>query len=185
MRNLSDAELDALKANDGVIQVVAFGPYLMKPEADLFPKIAALRAKYGLPPTFSQTLGADDHLTQAQKMDYTYRDSEKLAAQRMSYLHEIRDMIPVPRVSDLVNSIDYAVKRIGVDHVGISSDFNHSGGVVGWNNESEAQGVTAELVRRGYSDADIDKIWGGNYLRVFRAVEAVSRNMSAQSAGEK
>jgi membrane dipeptidase len=144
-----------------------------------------LRAKYGLSPTFSTTPGADDHLTEAQKMDYSYRDSEKLGVQRMSYLHEIRDMIPVPRVTDLVNSIDYAVKRIGVDHVGISSDFNHSGGVVGWSNEGEARNVTAELVRRGYSDADIDKIWGGNYLRVFRAVEAVSHSMSAQPAAGK
>jgi membrane dipeptidase len=185
MRNLSDAELDALKANDGVIQIVAFGPYLMQPGADLFPRIAALRAKYGLSPTFSATPGADDRLTEAQKTDYAYRDSEKLGVQRTAYLHEIRDMIPVPRVSDLVNSIDYAVKRIGIDHVGISSDFNHSGGVVGWNNEGEAQGVTAELVRRGYSEADIDKIWGGNYLRVFRAVEAVSRSMSAQTAVDK
>jgi len=182
MRNLSDGELDALKANGGVIQIVAFKPYLMKPVTDLFPRIAATRAKYGLAPTFSQTPGVDDQLTPEQKMDYTYRGSEKLGTQRISYLHEIRDMIPVASVTDLVNSIDYAVKRIGVDHVGISSDFNHSGGVVGWNNEGEAQNVTAELVRRGYSDADIDKIWGGNYLRVFRAVEAVSRSLSATPA---
>jgi membrane dipeptidase len=184
-RNLSDAELDALKANGGVIQIVAFAPYLMNPYADLFPKIAALRAKYGLSPTFSSVSGADDQLTQAQKMDYTYRESEKLGVQRTSYLHEIRDMIPVASVKDLVNSIDYAVKRIGVDHVGISSDFNHSGGVVGWKNEGEARNVTAELVRHGYSDADINKIWGGNYLRVFHAVEAVSRQLSAKSAKEK
>jgi membrane dipeptidase len=181
MRNLSDTELDALKANYGVIQIAAFGPYLMKPDADLFPKIAALRIKYGLSPTFSQTPGVDDNLTQAQKTDYTYRDSEKLGVERVSYLHEIREMIPVPSVKDLVNSIDYAVNRIGIDHVGISSDFNHSGGVNGWRNEGEAQNVTAELVSRGYSDADINKIWGGNYLRVFQAVEAVSRSLTAKS----
>jgi membrane dipeptidase len=184
-RNLSDDELDALKANGGVIQIAAFAPYLMNPEADLFPKIAALRAKYGLSPTFSQTPGADDHLTEAQKMDFTYRESEKLGVQRVSYLHEIRDMIPVASVKDLINSIDYAVKRIGIDHVGISSDFNHSGGVVGWSNEGEARNVTAELVRRGYSDSDIYKIWGSNYLRVFRAVEAMSRQISAKPAAEK
>lgn len=74
-----------------------------------------------------------------------------------------------------VRSIDYAVKRIGVDHVGIASDFNHGGGVVGWANESEAANVTAELLRHGYSEADIDRLWGGNWLRVFRQVEAVRR----------
>jgi membrane dipeptidase len=179
-RNLSDGELDALKANGGVIQIAAFGPYLMQPDADLFERVAALRAKYGLEPTFSPTPGGNANLSQAQKMDYAYRGSERLGAGRTSYLHEIRDMIPVASVRDLVNSIDYAVKRIGVDHVGISSDFNHSGGVDGWRNEGEALNVTAELVRRGYSDADIGKIWGGNYLRVFRAVEAVSHQLVAK-----
>lgn len=70
-------------------------------------------------------------------------------------------------VVQLLDSIDYAVKKIGVDHVGISSDFNHGGGVAGWQNEDEAQNVTVELLRRGYSEKDIAKLWGGNLLRVW------------------
>ncbi len=61
------------------------------------------------------------------------------------------------------------MKRIGIDHVALSSDFNHGGGVVGWSDESELPNVTAELRRRGYSAADIDKLWSGNVLRVWQA----------------
>jgi membrane dipeptidase len=176
-RNLSDAELDAIKATGGLVGVVAFKPYVKAPPVGIFEKIAGLRAKYGLSPTFSPT--ANVGLTPAQQMDYTYRDSETLGVKRTTYLHEIKDLIAPADVSDFVNSIDYAVKRVGIDHVSLSSDFNHSGGVVGWANEGEARNVTAELVKRGYSEADIDKLWGGNYLRVLRQVEAVSRQLSA------
>jgi microsomal dipeptidase-like Zn-dependent dipeptidase len=74
---------------------------------------------------------------------------------------------PHATVAQLVDSIDYAVKKIGIDHVGIASDFNHGGGVIGWNNEGECQNVTVELLRRGYSEKDIAKLWGGNFLRVW------------------
>jgi len=62
--------------------------------------------------------------------------------------------------------------------VGISSDFNHGGGVIGWKDESEAVNVTTELVRRGYTEEQIAKLWGKNFLRVFREVEAVSRRLN-------
>jgi microsomal dipeptidase-like Zn-dependent dipeptidase len=74
-------------------------------------------------------------------------------------------------VKDFANHIDYVVKRIGIDHVGISSDFDGGGGVDGWRNASESLNVTAELVRRGYTEQEIAKIWGGNLLRVMEAVE--------------
>jgi microsomal dipeptidase-like Zn-dependent dipeptidase len=64
------------------------------------------------------------------------------------------------------------VKRIGIDHVALSSDFNHGGGIVGWENEGESGNVTAELVRRGYSQADIAKIWSGNVLRIWGEAQA-------------
>jgi len=70
-------------------------------------------------------------------------------------------------VAQLVDAITYAVKKVGVDHVGIASDFNHGGGVAGWENEGECQNVTVELLRRGYSEGDIAKLWGGNFLRVW------------------
>jgi microsomal dipeptidase-like Zn-dependent dipeptidase len=78
-------------------------------------------------------------------------------------------------VKDFVDHIDYVVKRIGIDHAGISSDFDGGGGVDGWRSASESLNVTVELVRRGYSAEQIAKIWGGNLLRVLERVEAVSK----------
>jgi membrane dipeptidase len=74
-------------------------------------------------------------------------------------------------VADFVNHIDYAVKLIGIDHVGISSDFDGGGGVTGWNDASETFSVTLELVKRGYTEEQIGKIWSGNLLRVMEQVQ--------------
>ena len=73
-------------------------------------------------------------------------------------------------VKDFVDHIDYLVKKIGVDHVGISSDFDGGGGVDGFNSAAEAFNVTLELVRRGYTEQQIGKMWSGNLLRVYREV---------------
>jgi len=78
---------------------------------------------------------------------------------------------PEANVSDFVDHIDHAVKVAGIDHVGIASDFDGGGGIDGWKDASETANVTVELVKRGYSEADIAKIWGGNLLRVMEAVE--------------
>ncbi|MBI1685571.1 dipeptidase [Caulobacter hibisci] len=158
-RNLSDAELDAIAAKGGVVQIVAFGPYLVKPGPDFQPKVAALRTQYGLPAAYVRTADGTEALSPDKRLDYS---------------HAVNALLPKATVKDLVDSVDYAVKRVGVDHVGLSSDFNHGGGVVGWTNEGEAANVTAELLKHGYSETDIDKLWGGNYLRVFRAVEQVA-----------
>jgi membrane dipeptidase len=87
---------------------------------------------------------------------------------------EIDRLYPAPAratVADFVNHIDYAVKLIGIDHVGISSDFDGGGGVTGWNDASETFNVTLELVKRGYTEAEIAKIWSGNLLRVMGEVQ--------------
>ena len=86
---------------------------------------------------------------------------------------------PGPRanVKDFVNHIDYAVKLIGIDHVGISSDFDGGGGIDGWNSAAEAFNVTLELVRRGYTEEQIGKMWSGNLLRVWGEVEKVSQKL--------
>jgi membrane dipeptidase len=160
-RNLSDAELDAIKANGGVVQVVAFGPYLVNPGPDFAAEVAPIRAQFGLPAVYAKSSDGTEALPPEKRTDYS---------------HAINALLPKATVKDLVDSIDYAVKRIGIDHVGLSSDFNHGGGVVGWANEGEAANVTAELVRHGYAEADIDKLWGGNYLRVFKAVEAKAKH---------
>ncbi|CAN5250121.1 pyoverdine-tailoring dipeptidase-like protein PvdM [soil metagenome] len=159
-RNLSDAELDAIKANGGVVQIVAFGPYLVKPGPDFAAKVAPIRVQFGLPAAYAKTSDGTETLTPEKRTDYS---------------HAVNALLPKATVKDLIVSVDYAVKRIGIDHVGLSSDFNHGGGVVGWANEGEAANVTAELVRHGYSEADIDKLWGGNYLRVFKAVETKAK----------
>ncbi|CAN5371702.1 pyoverdine-tailoring dipeptidase-like protein PvdM [soil metagenome] len=161
-RNLSDAELDAIAAKGGVVQIVAFNAYLIKPGPDYPAKAAALRVQYGLPAAYAKPADGIDSLSPEQ---------------RTKFVHELSALLPRASVKELADSIDYAVKRIGVDHVGIGSDFNHGGGVTGWANEGEAENVTAELVRRGYSEADIDKIWGGNWLRVFRQVETTARQL--------
>jgi membrane dipeptidase len=161
-RNLSDAELDAIKANGGVVQVVAFSPYLVKPGPDFAAKVAPIRAQFGLRATYAKTADGTEVLPPDKRADYS---------------HAINALLPKATVKDLVDSVDYAVKRIGIDHVGLSSDFNHGGGVVGWANEGEAANVTAELVRHGYSEADIGKLWGGNYLRVFKAVETQAQHI--------
>ena len=80
-------------------------------------------------------------------------------------------------VQDFVNHIDYAVKLIGIDHVGISSDFDGGGGIDGWNSAAEAFNVTLELVRRGYTEEQIGKLWSGNLLRVWGEVEKVSQKL--------
>jgi membrane dipeptidase len=103
------------------------------------------------------------------------------AAKRAAFqtkLDELNVRFPVParaNVKDLVNHIDYAVKLIGIDHVGISSDFDGGGGIDGYNCTSEAINVTIELVRRGYTEEQIIKMWGGNVLRVMEEVEKVAK----------
>jgi len=80
-------------------------------------------------------------------------------------------------ITDFLDHIDYAVDLIGIDHVGIGSDFDGGGGVPGFNDPSDCMNVTVELLRRGYSEEDIEKIWGGNLLRVWSEVTTVSRNL--------
>ena len=67
------------------------------------------------------------------------------------------------------------VGLLGIDHVGLATDFNHGGGIAGWRDEGDVPNVTAELVRRGYSEQEIARIWGGNFLRVFDEVTALAR----------
>ena len=79
-------------------------------------------------------------------------------------------------VSDFVDHIDYVVRRIGVAHVGISSDFDGGGAIKGWTNASESPAVTTELLRRGYGPAEIAAFWSGNFLRLLRLAEAAQQD---------
>jgi membrane dipeptidase len=162
-RNLSDRELDAIKANGGVVQVTAFNTYLVRPPADYHEKLRALRAQYGLAPDFPDSpVGF-------------IQGTETLSTERhQEFLRDLKALYPNASVKDYVDHIDYIVKRIGIDHVGIGTDFNHGAGIIGFEDESEAFNVTRELVRRGYNEAQIAEIWGGNFLRVFGEVEAAA-----------
>ena len=153
-RNLSDIELDAIKKSGGVAQIVAFDIYLRKPPKKKTADLNALREKVGL-----NKPGSFQTMTPGQLGAY------------FAAADEIHKKWPKASVSDLGDHIDYAVNRIGIDHVGLASDFNGGGGITGWNNAAETLNVTVELVKRGYSEDDIAKIWGGNLLRVMESVE--------------
>ena len=103
---------------------------------------------------------------------------EEKRAEAQRRLDEIDQKFPPPpraNVKDFVDHIDYIVKKIGIDHVGISSDFDGGGGIDGWNDASETFNVTLELVRRGYSEEQIGKIWSGNLLRVLEQVQKLAQ----------
>jgi membrane dipeptidase len=161
-RNMDDETLLALKADGGVVQVVAYDSYLTpQPEE----KAAAMRA-------LRQTVGLTGGV----------RTSSLSSEQRTAYETGLRDIEarwPASAVADLVDHIDYAVKLIGIDHVGIASDFDGGGGITGWADAAETANVTAELEARGYSRENIAKIWSGNLLRVWREVERTAAELKA------
>lgn len=110
--------------------------------------------------------------------------AEDRRAEYTRRLSEINAKYPVPEratVADFVDHIDYAVKLIGIDHVGISSDFDGGGGVTGWSSASETFNVTLELVRRGYTEEQIAKLWSGNLLRVWADVERIAKQIQGGS----
>ena len=94
-----------------------------------------------------------------------------------SFLTDRKD--PPPNMSDFMDHIDYMVQKIGINHVGISSDFDGGGGIIGWNDASESMNVTDALRERGYSDSEIEKLWGGNLLRVLDEVQAIASKLQS------
>jgi membrane dipeptidase len=166
-RNLDDEQLEALKKNGGVVQTVAFDSYVKIKPPDSPERAAALakvRTSFGLG---GGRGGEMDDATRA-----------KLRA-AMADVDRQFPPAPMATVSDFVDHIDYLVKKIGIDHVGISSDFDGGGGVKGWNGADETFNVTLELVRRGYTEAQIAKLWSGNLLRVMEDVQRVAREIQA------
>ncbi|MCA8975913.1 MAG: dipeptidase [Planctomycetes bacterium] len=155
-RNLDDEQLRALAANGGVIQCVALGSFLVDATAR-DAAMADLKQRLGIGRAADEPAPGDDVETRMQR----YAEGMK----------EIDAKYPPANVKNLVDHIDHAVEVAGIDHVGIGSDFDGGGGIDGWRNASETANVTIELLRRGYTEAEIGKIWSGNLLRVWRQVE--------------
>lgn len=161
-RNMSDDMLLALKENDGVIQVTFVGFFLkeMEPNPERQVAFDKLREKWG---------------------DYSLLSDEEMAQVREEW-QKISEKYPreMAEVSDLVDHIDYIVDLIGVDHVGIGSDFDGGGGLKDCFDASEVQNITIELLKRGYTEKEIEKIWSGNFMRVFREVEKVAEKLTEE-----
>ncbi|HBU62488.1 MAG TPA: membrane dipeptidase, partial [Oceanicaulis sp.] len=157
-RNLDDEQLRAIRDNGGVAQMVAFRRYIGEVDPELAEAERAL----------AEEMGFTSRQAFAQASD-----SERDAYQ--ARLRALRASMNDITISTLADHIDHAVQVAGIDHVGIASDFDGGGGVGGWDDASTTPAVTAELIRRGYSESDIAKIWGGNLLRVMREVEAAAR----------
>ena len=90
---------------------------------------------------------------------------------KIRFLSGIRKLLGPITLDTMLNHLDYVAKRAGVEHVGIGTDFNHGSGIEGYQDATDTLNVTIGLMQRGYSDADIEKIWGGNFLRVWGEVE--------------
>ena len=163
-RNLTDDMIKKLAEKGGVIQMCFLSAYVKAPDPN--PErdraLEKLKEKYG---DWSEV--KSDSIRQLMREEY----------------YEIRRKFPDKKatVSDLVDHIDHVVNLVGIDYVGIGTDFDGGGGLDGCNDVSEMGNVTLELVKRGYSEEDIGKIWGGNFMRVFREVIAIAENLNQQS----
>jgi membrane dipeptidase len=157
-RNLSDEMLKALAENGGVIQICLVSIFLKeeKPNPERDQAMAELTKKYG------------------SFRDIKDEETRQKVRQEATDIYE-RYPTEMATLKDLVDHIDYVVKLIGIDHVGIGSDFDGGGGIEGCDDVSNVPHITEELVRRGYSEEDIGKIWGGNLMRVFRQVQTIAK----------
>jgi membrane dipeptidase len=157
-RNLSDDMLLALKDNGGVIQICILSAYLktMEPNPEMELKLMDLRNRYG---------------------DYdTITSESRKSLMRVEYREIRKRYEKLATVSDIVDHIDHVVQVIGIDYVGIGTDFDGGGGVEGCRTVAEVKNITVELLRRGYSKREIEKIWSGNIMRVLRQVEAAAES---------
>ncbi|MFP4691641.1 MAG: dipeptidase, partial [Bacteroidales bacterium] len=155
-RNLNDDMLVALAENGGVLQLCVLSSYVkeMEPDPERDAAFDELREKWN---NFEGL--TDDEMDQAR---------EEWSALGTKYPR------PMATVSDLVDHVDHVVDLIGIDHVGIGTDFDGGGGLEDCFDASELDNITLELVKRGYTKEEIEKIWSGNFLRVFRDVEAIA-----------
>jgi len=175
-RNLDDEQLLWMKKNGGVVQTVAFSSYLNTEKHEA-------RAAYLK--TMHQNIADSLEIKWYERSELRALPQEDQTAFRENYAKVLKigeEMLatqtsvpPAVDVADFVDHIDYIVKLIGIDHVGISSDFDGGGGIEGWSDASETLNVTLELVERGYTEEEIAQLWGGNLLRVLDEVQAFAK----------
>lgn len=157
-RNLSDEEIDRIGDAGGVIHVSPFRGYLFdSSDPSLVRGIRAARLAAGIQEEYYYPF----------ELYWEIEDPETQKA----FLSRVSDLLGPGSIDAMLNHLDYVVNRIGIDHVGIGTDFNHGSGLAGFNDASDALNVTRALIERGYSTDEINKIWGGNFLRVFRAAQ--------------
>tara|TARA_B110000090_G_scaffold143671_1_gene157875 strand:- start:232 stop:1599 length:1368 start_codon:yes stop_codon:yes gene_type:complete len=181
-RNLDDEQLLRIKENGGVVQTVAFSSYLNADKNALFSETRSnLIAEIATDIDF-EVLSFAEISTLSETQRSIYRglmdQVNVIAAPRLEA--EVNAIAAPVDVVDFVNHIDYMVELIGLEHVGISSDFDGGGGISGWNDASETANVTVELVRRGYNEKQIGLLWSGNLLRVLDDVQRIAAEIQAE-----
>ena len=157
-RNLSDEEIDLISDRGGVVHIAPFAGYLFdSSDSKLDAAIRAIR----------RDAGVDEDYLYPFELYWEIEDPEIKA----KFLGGIRSLLGPINLDTMLDHLDYVANRVGVEHVGIGTDFNHGSGIEGFQDASDSLNVTEGLIRRGYSDAEIEKIWGGNFLRVWSQVE--------------
>lgn len=180
-RNLDDEVLMMIKEKNGVVQTVAFKTYVNTKKAAAYAAksneiIADVAKQEGFEVLPRRAL---TELSPEAREQYNQKYAAITVKAKDRILKEVKPTTPPVDVADFVDHIDYLVKKIGINHVGISSDFDGGGGIEGWNDASETLNVTVELVRRGYTKKQIKKLWGENLLRVLDDVQKVAKRMQA------
>ncbi len=177
-RNLDDEQLQWLKENGGVIQTVAFDSYLNTEKHNAYD--AAVNKVYtevGEKVGFKLLPWAEVRQLDEKKREAYYDDFRRVRKLAQPKIQKVKDKVPPVDVTDFVDHVDYLVEKIGIDHVGISSDFDGGGGIEGWSDASQSLNVTLELLKRGYTREEIAKLWGENLLRVLDEVQAVAQRL--------
>lgn len=174
-RNLDDEQLEWLRENGGVIQTVAFSSYLNTEKHEAFnDAVNRVYSEVGEKIGFKLLTRDDVRAMDAEQREEYYQDFRRVRKLAYPKVQKLKEQVSPVSVSDFVDHIDYLVEKIGIDHVGISSDFDGGGGIEGWSDASETFNVTLELVKRGYTEEEIAKLWGENLLRVLDEVQAVA-----------
>ena len=177
-RNLDDEQLQWLKQNGGVVQTVAFGAYLDTEKNNNYKKATnAILNEVAASQDFEIIPWSAYRKLEKEAKSTYYAKYLKVTELAKPKIDSISKTLNPVNVSDFVDHIDYLVEKIGIEHVGISSDFDGGGGIDGWNDASETLNVTIELVKRGYTEEQIELLWGGNLFRVLDEVQEVAKKI--------